>query len=110
MKIPLITSLQVLTSEWFSERIPDRRGLLRELRLGQRAQSKAQPHRDSLRGPVVVCIPDHHWDFDRYFRRLGLIKFSSATFQRLLQAGSDSEIAKAGMEAGSDTPRSIILA
>jgi hypothetical protein len=49
-------------------------------------------------------------DFERYFRRLGLIKISSATFQRLLFAGSDTEIAKAGQEAGSDTPRSIILA
>jgi hypothetical protein len=49
-------------------------------------------------------------DFERYFRRLGLIKISSATFERLLLAGSDSEVAKAGFEAGSDTPRSIILA
>jgi hypothetical protein len=49
-------------------------------------------------------------DFERYFRRLGLIKISSATFARLLSASSDAEITKAGSEAGSDTPRSIILA
>ncbi len=49
-------------------------------------------------------------DFERFFRRLGLIKISSATFQRLLQAGSEKEVARAGMEAGADTPRSIILA
>ena len=49
-------------------------------------------------------------DFERYFRQLALIMISSATFQRLLHAGSDIEIAKAGQEAGSDTPRSIILA
>jgi hypothetical protein len=49
-------------------------------------------------------------EFERYFRRLGLIKISSATFGRLLSACSDAEIAKAGVEAGSDTPRSIILA
>jgi len=48
--------------------------------------------------------------FDRFFRRLGLIKISSATFQRLLEAGSDSEVAEAGRASGSDTPRSIILA
>ena len=39
-----------------------------------------------------------------------MIKVSSATFQRLLQAGSEKEIAHAGAEAGSDTPKSIILA
>lgn len=49
-------------------------------------------------------------DFERYFIRLGLIKISSATFSRLLLASSDEEIEKAGFEAGSDTPRSIILA
>ena len=49
-------------------------------------------------------------DFERYIRRLGMIKISAATFERLLLAGSDSEIERAGSEAGSDTPRSIILA
>ena len=49
-------------------------------------------------------------EFERYFLRLGLIKISSATFARLLLASSDVEIEKAGREAGSDTPRSIILA
>lgn len=49
-------------------------------------------------------------EFERYFMKLGLIKISSATFERLLLAGSDTEIGKAGAEAGSDTPRSIILA
>ncbi|MDG6904541.1 MAG: hypothetical protein JRN20_02005 [Nitrososphaerota archaeon] len=49
-------------------------------------------------------------EFERFFRRLGLIKISSATFQRLLEAGSDEFVAKAGIEAGKDTPSSIILA
>jgi len=49
-------------------------------------------------------------EFDRFFRRLGLVKISSATFQRVLEAGSDSEVAEAGRATGSDTPRSIILA
>lgn len=49
-------------------------------------------------------------EFERYFRRLGLIKISSVTFQKLLQSSSEKEVARAGTEAGSDTPRSIILA
>jgi hypothetical protein len=49
-------------------------------------------------------------DFERFIRRIGLIKISSATFQKLLEAGSDKQIARAGVETGSDTPRSIILA
>lgn len=47
-------------------------------------------------------------DFDRFLRRLGLVKMSSATFERILKAGQDEEIARAGREAGADTPRSII--
>ena len=49
-------------------------------------------------------------EFERFFRRLGLIKISSATFQRLLEAGSNELVAKAGSEAGIDTPSSIMLA
>ena len=49
-------------------------------------------------------------DFDRYFRRLGLVKMSSATFQRILRACPDNGLVQAGSEAGSDIPRSIIAA
>jgi N-glycosylase/DNA lyase len=49
-------------------------------------------------------------EFERFFRRLGLIKISSATFQRLLEASPDDLIAKAGKEAGADTPSSIMQA
>lgn len=49
-------------------------------------------------------------EFDRFFRRLGLIKISSTTFQHLLDMSSDEEIVRAGEQAGADTPRSIILA
>jgi hypothetical protein len=48
-------------------------------------------------------------DFERFVRRLGLIKISSATFQRLMQAASDKEIEEAGKDAGADAPKSIIL-
>ena len=48
-------------------------------------------------------------DFDRFIRRLGLIKLSSATFQRLLDAAPDKDIAEAARSAGGDTPKSIIL-
>ena len=48
-------------------------------------------------------------DFDRFVRRLGLIRISSATFQRLMQAAPDKEIEEAGKDAGADTPKSIIL-
>jgi hypothetical protein len=51
-----------------------------------------------------------HTEFDRYLRRLGLIKLSSDTFQRILEAASDENIATAGFDAGLDAPRSIILA
>ena len=49
-------------------------------------------------------------ELERFVRRLGLIKISSATFQRLLEAGSIENVAKAGSEAGIDSPSSIMLA
>lgn len=49
-------------------------------------------------------------DFERYFRRLGLVKMSSATFQRILRICPDDGITQVGAEAGSDTPKSIITA
>ncbi|MHB2037451.1 MAG: hypothetical protein ACYCPW_12030 [Nitrososphaerales archaeon] len=48
-------------------------------------------------------------ELERYVRRLGLVRISSATFQRVLEAGSNEDIAKAGLESGTDTSSSIIL-
>lgn len=48
-------------------------------------------------------------DFDRFYRRLGLVKISAGTFRRILQAASEAELARAGEEAGADTPKGIIL-
>lgn len=89
------------------------RTVTRSFRISERALKSIED--EAKRQNVNLSVIVNHQllaysGFDRYFRRLGLIKISSATFQRLLLAGSDSEIAKAGMEAGSDTPRSIILA
>ncbi len=49
-------------------------------------------------------------EFERFVKRLGLVKISSSTFRRILSAGPDSEIAQAGIEAGGDIPASIIVA
>ena len=85
----------------------------RSFRISERALKSIED--EAKRQNVNLSVIVNHQllaysDFERYFRRLGLIKISSATFQRLISAGSDDEIAKAGNEAGSDTPRSIILA
>jgi len=48
-------------------------------------------------------------DFDRFVRRLGLIKISLGTFRRLLLAAHDNEIAQVGKETGADIPKSFIL-
>ncbi len=47
--------------------------------------------------------------FDRFFLRLGLVKLSVNTLQRLLNAASDDKIAEAAVVAALDTPRPIIL-
>src|SRR5579862_9204816 len=89
------------------------RTITRSFRISERALKSIED--EAKRQNVNLSIIVNHQllaysDFERYFRRLGLIKISSATFQRLISAGSNDEIAKAGHEAGSDTPRSIILA
>jgi hypothetical protein len=89
------------------------RTVTRSFRISERALKSIED--EAKRQNVNLSIIVNHQllayaDFERFFRRLGLIKISSATFQRLILAGSDSEIAKAGKDAGSDTPRSIILA
>ena len=47
--------------------------------------------------------------FERFFQKLGLVKFSANTLQRLLDAASEESIADAAVAAALDTPRSIIL-
>lgn len=47
-------------------------------------------------------------NFERFFNKLGLIKISSATFQKLLDAAADTEVKKAGEAAAIDTASSII--
>ncbi|HVP22456.1 MAG TPA: hypothetical protein VMS77_00935 [Conexivisphaerales archaeon] len=49
-------------------------------------------------------------DYDRFFRKLGIIRMSSATFGHLLEMASEEEVAKAGFESGSDIPETIMLA
>ncbi len=49
-------------------------------------------------------------NFDRFIKKLHLIKISRPTFKRVLEASSDEAIIEAGQEAGSDVPKFLILA
>lgn len=85
----------------------------RSLRISERALNSIENEAKRQNINVSTIINQQllaYSEFERYFLRLGLIKISSATFARLLLASSDDEITAAGQEAGSDTPRSIILA
>ncbi len=89
------------------------RTVTRSFRISERALKSIEDEAERQNINVSTIVNQQliaYSEFDRYIRRLGLIKISSATFHRLLDAGSDSEIARAGSEAGSDTPSSIILA
>lgn len=88
------------------------RTVTRSFRISERALKSIEEEAKRQNVGVSTLINQQllaYADFERYIRRLGLIKISSATFARLLLASSDEEIARAGSEAGSDTPRSIIL-
>jgi hypothetical protein len=85
----------------------------RSFRISERALKSIEDESKRQNMTVSTIINQQllsYSDFERYFRRLGLIKISSATFVRLLLASSDDELTRAGREAGLDTPRSIILA
>lgn len=89
------------------------RTITRSFRISERALKAIEEESKAHNVGVSTILNQQllaYADFDRFFRRLGLIKISSATFQRLIDAGPDGEIAKAGLAAGGDIPRSIILA
>jgi len=89
------------------------RTVTRSFRISERALKSIEDEAKRQNISVSTVINQQlvaYAEFDRYFKRLGMIKISSATFSRLLLEGSDSEVSKAGDEAGSDTPKSIILA
>jgi non-homologous end joining protein Ku len=47
--------------------------------------------------------------FDRFFMRIGLVKLSGNTLQRLIDASTETAIAEAAVVAARDTPRAIML-
>ena len=49
-------------------------------------------------------------NFDRYIKKLHLIKVSRPTFRRVLEASQDAAIIEAGQQAGNDVPKLLILA
>ena len=48
--------------------------------------------------------------FDRYIKRLHLIKVTRPTFRRVLEASKEDAIIEAGQQAGSDVPKFLMLA
>jgi len=49
-------------------------------------------------------------DFDRFLQRFHMIKLSTPTFKRILNASAKEAIVEAGASAGSSVPESFILA
>ncbi|MCL5067244.1 MAG: hypothetical protein M1368_02680 [Thaumarchaeota archaeon] len=85
----------------------------RSFRISERALSAIEDEAKRQKVSTSTIINQEllsYAEFERFLRRLGLIKISSSTFFHLLQSSSDEELAKAGAEAGGDTPRSVILA
>lgn len=49
-------------------------------------------------------------DYERFAKRIGLIKMSTSTLRKIIQAIPDGEIERVGLETGRDVPKSLILA
>ena len=89
------------------------RTITRSFRISERALKALEDEANRQNLSVSTILNQQllaYAEFERFIRRLGLIKISATTFERLLRAGTEKEIARAGTEAGADTPRSMILA
>jgi len=49
-------------------------------------------------------------EFDRYMVKLHVIKLSSSTFRRIINAASDEAVSEAGRAAGGNAPKNFVLA
>lgn len=89
------------------------RTVTRSFRIDEDAFNAIQEEASHLNISVNTLVNQQllsYANFDRFFRRLGMTKIATATFAHLLRSSSELEVIEAGRLAGSDVPRSIILA
>jgi hypothetical protein len=85
----------------------------RSFRIGEESFNALEE--DSLRHKVslntlVDQLFETHAMYVKFFERLGLLRISSATFRRILEAAPDEELAKAATSSARDTAKVVILA
>lgn len=89
------------------------RTVTRSIRISERALKAIEEESKRQNVSVNTIINQQllsYAEFERFFKRLGVMKISSSTVQHLLDASSEVSLAKAGAETGTHTPHSIILA
>lgn len=89
------------------------KSVTRSIRISERALKAIEEESKRQNISVNTIINQQllsYAESDRFFRRLGGMKFSSRTVQHFLDAGSNETIARAGEQTGRHTPHSIILA
>lgn len=89
------------------------RTITRTFRISERAFSDLQG--DAKRQNVSVNtlvnqILLSYTNFDKFIKKLHMLKISRPTFRRVLEAASDEAIIQAGQSAGTDVPKFFILA
>ena len=89
------------------------RTVTRSIRISERALKAIEEESKRQNVSVNTIINQQllsYTEFERFVRRVGVIKFASSTVQHLLEASSRVAVARAGVETGTRTPHSIILA
>jgi hypothetical protein len=102
------TSAPLTTADMETEKT-----ITRTFRISERAfktlQEDAKRQNVSVNTLVNQVILSYT-NFDKFIKKLHMIKVSRPTFRRVLDAAQDDAIIEAGQQAGSDVPKYFILA
>lgn len=95
------------------ERLGEDKTVTRTFRISERAFNALQDeakHQKVSMNTLVNQVILSYTDFDRYIKKLHMLKISRPTFRKVLEAAPEDAIIQAGKAAGSDVPKFFILA
>jgi hypothetical protein len=87
--------------------------ITRTFRISERAFRTLQEdakHQNVSVNTLVNQVILSYTNFDKFIKKLHMIKVSRPTFKRVLDAAQDDAIIEAGQQAGSDVPKFFIIA
>src|SRR2546425_12707318 len=101
------------SNECMSAALERERTVTRTFRISERAFNSLQEearHQNESVNTLVNQVLLSYTNFDKFLKKLHMIKISRPTLKRLLEAAQDNAIVEAGKLAGTDVPKFFILA